>query len=179
MPDPQDFSRAPERPVFEALERLGIKYRNHEHVPVRTVAESSLMKTDMPGAHTKNLFMKDKKGALVLVSALHSTVLPLNQLHRALGCQRLSFTDAQLLWDGLSATPGSVTGFAVMNDAARRVRYVLDDRLWAHDVWNFHPMRNDMTTAVAREDFLKFLEAVRHPPVRVDFSALAPTGGKN
>ncbi len=65
----------------------------------------SLIKTDMPGAHTKNLFMKDKKGALVLVSALHSSVLPLNQLHRALGCQRLSFTDAQGLWDGLAATP--------------------------------------------------------------------------
>jgi Ala-tRNA(Pro) deacylase len=172
MPAPDDFSRAPERPVLALLDRLGLPYRNTVHAPVFTVAESRQVKTDLPGGHTKNLFMKDKKGALVLVSAHSDSVLPLNQLHRALGTQRLSFTDAALLWDALGVTPGSVTGFALMNDVSRSVSFVADEALLAHDVLNFHPLRNDMTVAIAREDFLAFCAHTGHDVVRIDFRRL-------
>jgi len=94
MPAPDDFSRAPEKPLFAMLDRLGIQTTTYTHARVFTVAESETVKVDMPGGHTKNLFMKDKSGQLVLVCALHSSVLPLNQLHRQIGTQRLSFTDA-------------------------------------------------------------------------------------
>lgn len=172
MPDPQDFSREPEKPVFAALDRLGVAWTNTRHAPVRTVAESREVDKGIIGAHTKNLFLKDKRGTLVLVSADAHTQLPLNQLHKALGTQRLSFTDAALLWEALGVTPGSVCGFSVMNDPAARVRYVLDAGLWAHDVWNFHPLRNDMTTSIRREDFLRFAQTTGHDPLRVDFQAL-------
>lgn len=172
MPAPDDFSRAPEKPVFALLDQLGIRTTTHTHAKVFTVAESASVKIDMPGGHTKNLFMKDKSGQLVLISALHSTVLPLNHLHRALGCQRLSFTDAPLLWEALGVTPGSVTGFAVMNDTAGRVRLVADAALLAHETLNFHPLRCDMTTAISTGDFLGFAAATGHTVTPIDFTKL-------
>ena len=177
MPAPDDFSREPEKPLFALLDRLGIKTTTHHHPMVFTVAESGNVKAHMPGGHTKNLFMKDKSGQLVLVSALGSSVLPLNQLHKLIGTQRLSFTDAPLLWDALGVTPGSVTGFAVMNDAppkegAARVKLVLEEALLAHETLNFHPLRCDMTTAISRADFLGFAEATGHTVTRIDFTTL-------
>lgn len=176
-PDPADFSRAPEKPLFALLDRLGLPWTNAAHIPVFTVAESSQVKTHIPGAHTKNLFMKDKRGQLVLISAHAESQLPLNQLHKIMGTQRLSFTDAAQLWDALGVTPGSVTAFALMNDPAGpgkepRVRFVADEALLAHDTLNFHPLRNDMTTSIKRADFLAFAVATGHTVEPVDFTKL-------
>ena len=171
-PEPQDFARAPERDLFALLIRLGLPYSNVVHAPTHTVEDSRLVKTDIAGGHTKNLFMKDKRGSLVLISAWADSGLPLNQLHKAIGTQRLSFTNADLLWEALGATPGSVTAFALMNDAERRVRFVVDAALMKFDTLNFHPLRNDMTVSIAREDFLRFLEAVGHDAEEIDFAQL-------
>jgi Ala-tRNA(Pro) deacylase len=175
MPAPDDFSREPEKPLFALLDRLGLKHTTAHHAKVFTVADSEKVKTDMPGGHTKNLFMKDKKGQLVLISAHAQSQLPLNQLHRIIGTQRLSFTDAPLLWDALGVTPGSVTGFSLMNDQARAVIFIADEALLAYETLNFHPLRNDMTTSVSRADFLSFCEATGHSVTRVDFTKLAPS----
>jgi Ala-tRNA(Pro) deacylase len=172
MPEPGDFSRVPEKPLFALLERLSLAWRNHTHLPVFTVAESAQVKTSIPGGHTKNLFMKDRRGQLVLVSAHAESQLPLNQLHKALGTQRLSFTDAPLLWEALGVTPGSVTGFALMNDAAGQVRFVADEALLAFETLNFHPLRNDMTVSIGRADFLAFAKATGHTVERIDFTKL-------
>ena len=173
MPAPDDFSRAPEQPLFALLRQLGLPTRTHVHEKVFTVAQSGGVKASLPGGHTKNLFMKDKSGQLVLICALQSSILPLNRLHRLLGCQRMSFAEAGDLWDALGVTAGSVTGFAVINDPAGRVRLVLDEALLAHETLNFHPLRCDMTTAIARDDFLGFAAATGHSPTRVDFTSLA------
>ena len=172
MPAPDDFSREPEKPLFSLLDRLGLAWGNTTHIPVFTVAESAQVKTGIPGGHTKNLFMKDKKGQLVLISAHAQSQLPLNHLHRLIGTQRLSFTDAPLLWGSLGVTPGSVTGFALMNDTARAVTFIADETLLAYETLNFHPLRNDMTTSVSRADFLSFCEATGHSVTRVDFTKL-------
>ncbi len=172
MPAPDDFSREPEKPLFALLDRLGLPTTTVTHAKVFTVAESHLVKTEIPGGHTKNLFMKDKQGQLVLISAHAESQLPLNQVHKALGTQRLSFTEAPLLWEALGVTPGSVTGFALMNDQAKRVRFVMDEALLAHETLNFHPLRNDMTTSISREDFLGFAEATGHTVTRIDFTKL-------
>ncbi len=173
MPAPDDFSREPEKPLFALLDRLSIRTATATHAKVFTVAESHLVKTEIPGGHTKNLFMKDKQGQLVLISAHAESQLALNQVHKLLGTQRLSFTDAPLLWEALGVTPGSVTGFALMNDQAKRVRFVADEALLAHGTLNFHPLRNDMTTSISREDFLGFVEVTGHTVTRIDFAKLA------
>ena len=103
-----------------------------------------------PGGHTKNLFLKDKKGALFLVTALEDAVIELKSLHRLLGaCGRFSFGSAELMRETLGIEPGAVTPLAAMNDTERRVTVVLDAALMRHAIINCHPLVNTMTTSIA------------------------------
>ena len=150
--------------LFEYLDALGIPHDTRDHEPVFTVDEGEALKADMPGGHTKNLFLKDKKGALILISALQSTQIALKHLHKILGCGRLSFGKAELLEDALGVTPGSVTAFALINDPDRKVRFILDQALMAHEIVNFHPLKNDATTAIRSNDLLRFLTSLGRTP---------------
>src|ERR1700722_7365423 len=111
------------------LDAQGIEHRTHEHPAVFTVAEGPEIKAAMPGAHTKNLFLKDKKGRLLLISARQDAVIDLKNLHRVIGSDRLSFGNAELMAEVLGLTPGSVTAFGLINDRDRRVTFVLDKAL--------------------------------------------------
>ena len=164
------------RPVTEtglgrALETLGIQTKTLEHAPTFTVNEGADVKATLPGGHTKNLFMTDGRGGFVLVSAWAESRLRLNRLHKVIGGRRLSFGAAEDMQRLLGVTPGSVTGFAVLNDTDGAVRFVLDAALKPFDVWNFHPLRNDRTTAISAADFVAFATACGHPPTFVDFAA--------
>ena len=162
--------------LFVYLDALGLAHETREHEAFFTVDEGRDLKASMPGGHTKNLFMKDKSGALVLISALATSDLPLNKLHRHLGTKRLSFGSADLMLDVLGVTPGSVTAFALINDReTQRVRFIADARLMAHDLLNFHPLINTATTAISRADFETFVEATGHALELVDFQNLAAT----
>lgn len=156
--------------LFALLDRLGVAHVTHRHRAVFTVAEGEDLKARQPGGHSKNLFLKDKKGALVLVCALAETRIDLNALAKAIGMARPSFCSAELMEEVLGVTPGSVTVFALMNDRAGRVRLVLDAALLAADPINFHPLRNDATTAVSRDGLLRFLAHTGHKPLIVAFS---------
>jgi Ala-tRNA(Pro) deacylase len=153
------------------LDALGIAHRTVDHEPVFTVADGEAIKADMPGGHTKNLFLKDKKGALLLISALQSTTIDLKSLHHRLDCARLSFGKPELLLQALGVTPGSVTAFAILNDPGRSVRFILDAALMDHAIVNFHPLTNDATTAVSSSDLLRFVRALGREPEIFDFSA--------
>ncbi len=144
-----------------------------EHPPVFRVEEGAQIKAAMPGGHTKNLFLKDAKGQLWLVSALGETAIDLKALPAAIGSARLSFGSAERLYDALGVTPGSVTAFALINDPDHRVRFMVDAALLAHETVNFHPLSNDATTAVSREGFLSFLAALGREPLVVDFAGLS------
>jgi Ala-tRNA(Pro) deacylase len=158
--------------LFARLDALGIPHSTVDHLPVFTVEEGQDIKAKMPGGHTKNLFLADKKGQIVLVSALGDTRVTINRLHRHLGCGRLSFGKEALLYDTLGVRPGSVTAFALINDTQGRVRFVLDKALTEHDPVNFHPLSNDATTAVSCTDLIRFAEDTGHPVEIFDFSAL-------
>jgi Ala-tRNA(Pro) deacylase len=155
--------------LFVLLDRLGVAHATYDHPPVFTVAESETIKLAMPGGHTKNLFLKDKRGALWLISALAQTQIALNPLAKRLGAGRFSFGSADLLWDTLGVRPGSVTAFALINAGPDRVRFVLDAALLAHDPVNFHPLSNDATTAVSPEGLLAFVRACGHDPLICNF----------
>ena len=151
--------------LLALLDRLGIASETFDHPAVFTVGESRTLKREIPGGHSKNLFLKDKKGRLFLVVAEAEAAIDLKRLHETIGASgRLSFGSAELLGEVLGVLPGSVTPFAVANDRERRVQVGLDAGLMAHERVNFHPMENTATTGVAREDLVRFLEATGHAP---------------
>ena len=160
------------KPLFDLLKQLGIDHTTHEHEAIFTVEQGAHIKAAIPGGHTKNLFLKDKAGALFLVCALGESKIQINQLHKILGCKRLSFGKPDLMAEVLGVTPGSVTFFAVMNDTEVRVQLVLDKALLDHDIVNFHPLENTATTTFAARDLAVFAKATNHDPVILDFAAL-------
>src|SRR6187431_143653 len=111
--------------LFAILDSLGIKHSTVKHPPLFTVEESQALRGTIPGGHTKNLFLRDKKGALFLVTALEDAAIELKSLHRRLGASgRFSFGSADAMLETLGVMPGAVTPFGVMNDAAGRVTVV-------------------------------------------------------
>jgi Ala-tRNA(Pro) deacylase len=155
--------------LFARLDALGIAHATTQHPAVFTVDESAEIKTQMPGGHTKNLFLKDKKGALFLLCALAESKIDLNAVSKLIGSRRFSFGSAELLRETLGVTPGSVTIFALINDPDQRVRLLLDDSLLDHDPVNFHPLTNTATTAVSPRDLMGFLTALGRTPLRLRF----------
>lgn len=154
------------------LARLGIEVETHRHEAVFTVAESAAVKDALPGAHSKNLFLKDRKGRLFLVVAMSDAAIDLKRLHETLGASgRLSFGSSELLVEVLGVTPGSVTPFAALNDEAGRVEVVLDAVLMRHGRVNFHPLVNTMTTGLTPDGLLAFLRATGHEPRILDLPA--------
>jgi Ala-tRNA(Pro) deacylase len=151
--------------LFALLDSLGIAHVTHAHPPVFTVEEAQSLRGSLPGGHTKNLFLKDKKDGLWLVVAREELAVDLKALSQQLGAPRFSFGSAELLVAVLGVQPGSVTPFSVMNDRDRKVRIVLDQDMLALDPLNFHPLRNDRTTAVSSAGLLNFLRETGHEPV--------------
>lgn len=157
--------RATPSELFAFFDRLGISATTVEHAPVFTVAESRNIKISIPGGHSKSLFLKDRKGRLYLVAAYDESRIDLKRLHEVIGASgRLSFGSADLLRAALGVEPGSVTPFAVINDCDGRVSVALDARLMAFERLNFHPLINSLTTTIAREDLIRFLQATGHEP---------------
>jgi len=156
---------AREAALYERFAALGIAWKTVAHKPVFTVEEAAAHYDTQPGAHTKNLFLKDKKGAFWLVVARDTLRIDLNALAKQISAPRFSFGSAELLMVMLGVPPGSVTPFAVLNDKERKVRVVLDEGMLKLDPLNFHPLRNDRTTAIAANDLLHFLRASGHDPI--------------
>jgi len=155
------------------LDAQGLPHRTIDHPAVFRVEEGLDIKADLPGAHTKNLFLKDKKGRLWLISARQDTVVDLKRADRVIGSARLSFGNEGLLKETLGLTPGSVTAFGLINDRARQVTFVIDRRLWEAEVVNFHPLLNTATTGMDQATFRTFLDRIGVKPIVVDFEAMA------
>jgi Ala-tRNA(Pro) deacylase len=159
--------------LFAFLDRLSIRHSTVRHPPLFTVEQSRALRGQIPGAHTKNLFLKDKKGALFLVTALEDAAIELKSLHDRVGAKgRFSFGPADLMLETLGVEPGSVTPFGALNDTKARVSLVLDTALMANETINAHPLTNVMTTTISRDDLLRFLRATGHEP------QIAPVSGQ-
>jgi len=151
--------------LFSRLEELGIAATTVEHAPVFTVEESQELRGSLPGAHTKNLFLKDKDGRVVLVVAKEDTRVDLKALAKRLGFGRFSFGKPDLLMEVLGIEPGSVTAFALINETSSRVAaVVVDEALMGFDEVNCHPLVNSATTRIATKDLIRFMEACGHVP---------------
>jgi Ala-tRNA(Pro) deacylase len=148
------------------LESLGIATVTVEHAPVFTVEEARALRGDLPGGHTKNLFLKDKKSRLFLLVLGEETEVDLKRVHERIGGQgRVSFGSGELLKEVWGVRPGAVTPFGALNDPDRRVTVVLDLAMLAHERLNFHPLVNTRTTGLSSADLVKFLRATGHEPL--------------
>jgi Ala-tRNA(Pro) deacylase len=150
--------------LFAYLTSLGIAHATVTHPPLFTVEQSQALRGTIPGGHTKNLFLKDKRDAVYLVVAPEDARVDLKTLHHKLGAGRFSFGSADLLRELLGVEPGAVTPFGVINDTARRINVVIDAGLMENAVINCHPLVNTMTTSIARDDLVRFLGATGHQP---------------
>ncbi|HEV2364214.1 MAG TPA: YbaK/EbsC family protein [Caulobacteraceae bacterium] len=164
--------------LFAFLDGLEIAHPTLDHPPVFRVGEGEAVKRTLAGAHTKNLFLKDAKDRLWLVSAADRAVIDLKRLPAVIGSARLSFGSPERLMAALGVTPGSVTALALVNDHARQVSFVLDKALAQAEQVNFHPLTNAATTTLTRAGFARFLGALGVIPVVVDFGALALEGAR-
>src|SRR5882672_9836558 len=151
--------------LFALLDRLGIAHATVKHPPLFTVEQSRALRGQIPGGHTKNLFLRDKKYELYLVVAEEDADIDLKGLHRLLGASgRFSFGASDLLREVWGVEPGAVSPFGAINDTQGRVSVVLDTAMMEHATLNFHPLVNTMTTSIARADLVKFLESTGHVP---------------
>ncbi len=162
-----------EAALLSFLDGIGVQYELHRHKPLFTVEDSKAATGHLPGAHTKNFFLKEKKGGYVLVTCLEDRQIRIKHLEKAIGAKRLSFSSAEDLKAILDVLPGSVTPFAAFNDRhAPSVRVVLDSQMMEMGLLNYHPLHNEATIAVSSEGLGAFFAATGHQPVAIDFDAL-------
>jgi Ala-tRNA(Pro) deacylase len=151
--------------LFEFLESHGIAVTTIDHPPLRTVEEAKMLRGEIEGAHTKNLFLKDKKGRLFLVVVPADASVDLKKIPDIIGANgRISFGSPDLMLEVLGLVPGSVSPFGAINDTGHRVTVVLDEALSSAEKLNHHPLVNTKTTTISRDGLLQFLRATGHEP---------------
>jgi Ala-tRNA(Pro) deacylase len=153
--------------LFKRLEDLHIIIQNHNHSPVFTVEEAKIHCSHLPGCHCKNLFLKDKKGKLLLVVTPDNRLIDLKSLRKKISSHSLSFGKPKLLKEVLGVEPGSVSPFALINDTKRQVQVVLDHEMMEMGLLNYHPLTNNITTAITPSDLLIFIHDTGHNAVVV------------
>ena len=184
MPDPRPLPALPPAPLDRAallahLDACGFDTRTVDHPAVFTVAESDTVRDriaagmgpERAGAHTKNLFLRDRKNNHFLVTAEQGSAVDLKRLHKVIGgASRFSFGKPQEMERWLGVSPGSVTAFGVVNDRGGDVRFVLDANLLAHEWIHCHPLTNEATTAIRRDDLVALAARCGHEPLVADLS---------
>ncbi len=156
--------------LFRRLDELGIETETRRHEPLFTVEQSRALRGAIAGGHCKCLFLTDKKRGLWLVVANEDREIDLKALARHLGAGRFSFAKPDRLMAALGVTPGAVTPFALINDAPKQVKVVLDRGMMARALLNYHPLTNEATTTIATKDLLRFMAATGHEPEIVDLT---------
>ena len=157
------------------LREHGIAAVRHEHPPVMTVEQSERLVPKLPGAKTKNLFLRDKKGLRhFLVTVPHDLAVDLAALGAALDAGRLGFASPERMAKHLGITPGSVSLLALVNDRDGAVEFIVDRALWDAPAIQAHPLVNHATMVIAHADLERFLDATRHVPRVVAVPAAAP-----
>ncbi|MFJ5760512.1 prolyl-tRNA synthetase associated domain-containing protein [Neobacillus sp. NPDC093182] len=161
-----------EKSVYDVLEKLKISFKRYEHVPVFTVEEIRKLDITIPGGHTKNLFLRNRKGDkhfLVIVS--EDKDVDLKSLSKLIDSTPLSFGSPERLKKYLKVYPGAVGAFGLINDTDNHVHVVFDSDLLDKDTINFHPNVNTTTVNLSVQDFRKYLEAINNPYSIIKFSS--------
>lgn len=177
MSDDQSMPALPAAPLkreslVSYLDACGFDTKTIDHPALFTVDDSQKLRGEIEGGHTKNLFLKDKKGNFFLLTAQEDTSVNLKTLHKLIGgSSRFSFGSAEKMEEILGVTPGAVTAFGIINDRDNALTFAIDKRLLEHQKINCHPLVNTATTTIDCRDLLAFAKACGHDPIIVDLAA--------
>lgn len=160
--------------LIELLDEKKCPYKLHHHVAVFTVEEAEQVEHAIAGAHCRNLFLRDHKGRMALLSLRNETKVDLKRLSLLLNMGRLSFGSPERLWQYLGVRPGSVCPYSILNDKHNEVEIYLDATLFDAEIVNFHPLLNTMTLSTHPNDLKLFLEQMGRMPHILDFAPAAP-----
>lgn len=153
--------------IKSILNKLGIKYIEHTHEPVFTVAESNKLSLSYRGLHTKSLFLKSNSKSELkltnyyLVCMQADKRLNIKSLQKHLNEEKLTFASPDELKSILNLTPGSVSIFGLINDTKNEVHLILDNEISRAESVGFHPNINTSTLELSNEDFLKFYNSLK------------------
>jgi len=164
---------SPEK-ITQILDSIYIKYDLHHHEAVFSVKDAAKVETTIAGAHCRNMFLRDKKKKMFLLTLQNETPVDLKKLEKRLSCGRLSFGSPERLFDYLGVHPGSVCPFSVINDDAHDVTLILEKEMMGRDLVTYHPLLNTMTLALAPADLIKFLDHIGHPYEIIDLACVRP-----
>jgi Ala-tRNA(Pro) deacylase len=164
-----------EEALYAFLESIGILVRTVTHPPVATVEEAKKHRVGDEGAHVKNLFVRNKKGAMWLITLLEDRAVDLKDLGKRLGAGHLSFASPARLREHLGVEPGSVTPLAAIHDRAGVVKVALDAAILKEALVCCHPLRNDRTSTLHTVDLVRFLQATGHEPIVLELDGEATT----
>ena len=144
--------------VYDALNKMNIKYEVVEHEPVHTMEDMDRLGLPAKGTLCKNLFLRDSKGKRhFLVTADENSKVDLKSLARQLGVSGLSFASEERLEKYLKLKQGSVTPFGLMNDEEHAVEFFIDRSLSKCKSLGIHPCDNTATVFLSYKDLDKFL----------------------
>ncbi len=160
--------------VREYLAQHAIDYDYYEHEPIFTVEEGEHVKETVPGTHTKNLFLTNKKGTFFLVSVESTKRLAINAFRKMVGTSEMSFASPEDMMKVLWLTPWSVTLLGLIHAmeswyiASGELRVFLDKDLREAEQIGCHPCRNDATLMLSHKNLVKFLDAVAYKAEIID-----------
>lgn len=160
--------------LLEMMCRHSFSFELYHHPPVFTVGEAHAISNDIPGVHTRNLFLRDKKEQMALLTLPHDIKVDLKKLSDLLGYGRFSFGSPERLWTYLGVKPGSVTPLSILNDTNRQVRLFLEKSMMEQDLFNFHPLDNSMTISLSPSTLMEILAVYHIQPTLVDLSSVQP-----
>lgn len=164
--------------IFDFMTTHHVAYARHDHPAVFTVAEADRLVPDLPGARTKNLFLRDDKGRRHFLILIRSDKrVNLNKLEGLLGTKRIRFGSARRLKKHLGVDPGAVSLLAIHNDPRHAVEVVMDRDLWQSEAFLFHPLVNTSTLVMSKADIERFMAATGHALTVLDVPGQAPVGG--
>ena len=146
-----------EKDLLDLLKEKGVDFQIHNHEPLFTVEDSENLRGKISGAHTKNLFLKNKKDEFFLFSCDENANVNLKQFSKSIGAKNLSFANEKYLLEFLGIRPGSVSPYALLNDKRNKVSFYFDESLFNSEIINFHPLVNTTTITTKTRDFVKFI----------------------
>ena len=146
-----------EKKLLDLIDKKGLNLKLYTHEPLSTVEESIKYRGEIEGAHSKNLFFKNKKNQFFLFSCLENTIVNIKKISKSLSLGNLSFANEHYLSLYLGVKPGAVTPFGLLNDIENKVVFFLDNNFFNYEIVNFHPLTNTSTIGMNINDFINFL----------------------